>query len=213
MTKHMGPAQQALCYFYRNPPAKSGVMPQPFKEIAKLIRQPRTPADTIRWVVRNFHRVRKVRGRRPGWRKTTPAEDAKIFACFRKVRRPLGSLVESQDVWKALPATLRAKVFPRTVANRLAEKGFSMKDKLAGDDNGEQWRKRRLQFCRAHQRKTAPQWARHVQAVADFRYFVYYPRGMKARHARKSAPFAAAPWWPQLTSLLATCTSSSLTTG
>ena len=99
MTKHMGPAQQALCYFYRNPPAKSGVMPQPFKEIAKLIRQPRTPADTIRWVVRNFHRVRKVRGRRPGWRKTTPAEDAKIFACFRKVRRPLGSLVESQDVW------------------------------------------------------------------------------------------------------------------
>ena len=137
MTKHMGPAQQALCYFYRNPPAKSGVMPQPFKEIAKLIRQPRTPADTIRWVVRNFHRVRKVRGRRPGWRKTTPAEDAKIFACFRKVRRPLGSLVESQDVWKALPATLRAKVTPRTVANRLAEKGFSMKDKLAGDDNGE----------------------------------------------------------------------------
>ena len=104
MTKHMGPAKQALCYFYRNPPANSGVMPQPFKEIAKLIQQPRTPANTIRWVVRNFHRVRKVRGRRPGWRKTTPAEDAKIFACFRKVRRPLGSLVESQDVWKALPA-------------------------------------------------------------------------------------------------------------
>ena len=42
MTKHMGPAQQALCYFYRNPPAKSGVKPQPFKEIAKLIQQPRT---------------------------------------------------------------------------------------------------------------------------------------------------------------------------
>ena len=72
MTKHMGPAKQALCYFYRNPPANSGVMPQPFKEIAKLIQQPRTPANTIRWVVRNFHRVRKVRGRRPGWHKTTP---------------------------------------------------------------------------------------------------------------------------------------------
>ena len=70
----------------------------------------------------------------------------------------------------------------------MREKGFSMKDKLAGDDYGEQWRKRRVQFCRAHQRKTAPQWARHVQAVADFRYFVYYPRGMKARHARKGAP-------------------------
>ena len=68
--------------------------------------------------------------------------------------------MESRDVWKALPATLRGKITARTVANRLREKGYTMKDKLAGDDHGEQWRKQRLQFCRAHQRRAAPQWAR-----------------------------------------------------
>ena len=184
----MGAAQQALCFFYRNPPANSGVKPQPYKEIAKLIQQPQTPVGTIRAVVQRFHQARQVRGRKQGWRKTTPAEDAQVLACFRKIRRPLGSLVESHDVWKALPAALREKITARTVANRLREKGYSMKDKLAGDDNGEQWRRRRLQFCKVHQRRTAPQWTRFVQAVADFRYFVYYPRGMKARYARKSAP-------------------------
>ena len=50
--------------------------PQPYKDIAKLIRQPQTPVETIRTVVKRFHRARKVRGRKPGWRKTTPAEDA-----------------------------------------------------------------------------------------------------------------------------------------
>ena len=188
MSARIGAAQQALCYFYRNPPPSSGVRPQPYKEIAKLIGQPQLPAGSIRTIVRRFHLARQVRGRKKGWRKTTAAEDARIFACFQKVRRPLGSLVESQDVWKALPATLRDKVTARTVANRLREKGYSMKGKLAGDDLGEQWRQRRLKFCKTHQRRTAPQWARYVQAVADFRYFVYYPRGMKARYASKSAP-------------------------
>ena len=188
MSEHMAPAKQARCYFYRNPPASSGVRPQPHKDIPELIQLPQTPVGTIKTVVKRFHLPRQARGRKPGWRKTTPAEDANILACFQKVRRPLGSLVESRDVWKALPATLRDKVTARTVANRLREKGYTMKDKLAGDDHGEQWRKQRLQFCRVHQRRAAPQWARYVQGVADFRYFVYYPRGMKARHARKSAP-------------------------
>ena len=57
-----------------------------------------------------------------------------------------------------------------------ARKDIPQKGKLAGDDYGEQWRQRRLKFCKTHQRRTAPQWARYVQAVADFRYFVYYPR-------------------------------------
>lgn len=66
------------------------------------------PAGTIRSAVKRFLAVRRVRGRKEGWRKTTPAEDAKILAAFRKVRKPLGSLVEKNDVWKALPA----KCFP-----------------------------------------------------------------------------------------------------
>ena len=126
MSARIGAAQQALCYFYRNPPASSGVRPQPYKEIAKLIGQPQIPAGTIRTIVRRFHRARQARGRKKGWRKTTAAEDARIFSCFQKIRRPLGSLVESQDVWKALPATLRGKVTARTVANRLREKGYSI---------------------------------------------------------------------------------------
>ena len=61
------------------------------------------PAGTIRSAVKRFLAVRRVRGRKEGWRKTTPAEDAKILAAFRKVRKPLGSLVEKNGVWKALP--------------------------------------------------------------------------------------------------------------
>ena len=97
MSARIGAAQQALCYVYRNPPASSGVRPQPYKEIARLIRQPQLPAATIRSIVRRFHRARQVRGRKKGWRKTTATEDARIFSCFQKIRRPLGSLVESQD--------------------------------------------------------------------------------------------------------------------
>ena len=70
MSAHMGAAQQALCFFYRNPPANSGVKPQPYNQIAKLIQQPQTPVGTIRAVVQRFHQARQVRGRKQGWRKT-----------------------------------------------------------------------------------------------------------------------------------------------
>ena len=99
-----------MCYFYRNPPPGSGVKPQPYKAIPKLIGAPNM-------------RIGRV--------------DAVIFACFKRARQPLGSLVEAHDVWKALPASLRNKVTMRTVANRLREKGFTMQEKLAGDDKGE----------------------------------------------------------------------------
>ena len=126
--------------------------PQPYKEIAKLIGRPRMPAGTIRSAVKRFLVARRVRGRKEGWRKTTPAENAKILAAFRKVRKPLGSLVEKNDVWKALPLALREKVSARTVSRRLRDKGYVMEEKLTGDDHGEQWRKRRLR--RRHRRPT-----------------------------------------------------------
>ena len=177
-----------MCYFYRNPPPGSGVKPQPYKAIPKLIGAPNMGIGRVKMAVRRFHGKRRARGRKVGWRKTTPAEDAVIFACFKRARQPLGSLVEAHDVWKALPASLRNKVTMRTVANRLREKGFAMQEKLAGDDKGEQWRLRRLRFSKSHAGRTAQQWPRRVQAVADFRYFVYYPKSMKTRHKRKSAP-------------------------
>ena len=42
--------------------------PQPYKEIAKLIRRPRMPAGTIRSAVKRFLAARRVRGRKEGWR-------------------------------------------------------------------------------------------------------------------------------------------------
>ena len=52
----------------------------------------------------------------------------------------------------------------RTVLNRLREKGYMMQEKLAGDDQGEQWRLRRLHFSKGHVGKTAKQRERQVQA-------------------------------------------------
>ena len=184
----MSPALQALCFFYRNPPPDSGVKPQPYRKIPGLLKAPHLGVGRIKMAVKRFHCEKKIRGRKTGWRKTTPAEDAKIFSCFQKVRLPLGSLVEARDVWKALPPALRSRITMRTVLNRLREKGYMMQEKLADDDQGEQWRLRRLHFSKGHVGKTAKQWERQVQAVADFRYFVYYPTNMKARHKRKSAP-------------------------
>ena len=143
--------------------------PQPYKEIAKLIRRPRMPAGTIRSAVKRFLAARRVRGRKEGWRKTTPAEDAKILAAFRKVRKPLGSLVEKNDVWKALPLALREKVSARTVSRRLRDKGYVMEEKLTGDDHGEQWRKRRLRFCKTGS-AVVPGWFRGGSA-ADLGWF------------------------------------------
>ena len=185
---HMDAATQALCFFYRNPPPKSGVKPQPYKAIPKLIHKPDMKLSRVKMVVSRFLQKKKTRGRKTGWRKTTAAEDASILATFKKVRQPLGSLVEARDVWKALRPGLWNKISVRTVANRLRAKGYKMEEKLAGDDKGEQWRKQRVRFCKGHQTKTAEKWAHRVQAVADFRYFVYYPRDLKSRHIRKSAP-------------------------
>ena len=184
----MSASMQALCYVYPPPPPGSGVKPQPYNTIPTLIKAPSMGISRVKMAVRRFHLGRQTRGRKVGWRKTTPVEDATILACFKRGRQPLGSLVEAHDVWKALPASLRNKVTMRTVANRLRDKGFSMQGKLAGDDKGEQWRQRRLKFAKSRAGRTAQQWSRRVQAVADFRYFVYYPRRMKTRDKRKSAP-------------------------
>ena len=150
----MSPALQALCFFYRNPPPDSGVKPQPYSKIPGLLKAPHLGVGRIKMAVKRFHCEKKSRGRKTGWRKTTPAEDAKIFSCFQKVRLPLGSLVEARDVWKALPPALRNRITMRTVLNRLREKGYMMQEK--------QWRLRRLHFSKGHVGKIAKQWERQA---------------------------------------------------
>ena len=87
--------------------------------------------------VKRFGKKKKKRGRKVGWRKTTPKEDQEILAVFKRIRQPLGILVEASDVWKALSPRLRDKITIRTVSNRLRAKGYKMEEKLAGDDKGE----------------------------------------------------------------------------
>ena len=65
---------------------------------------------------------------------------------FYKVRPPLESLVESRDVWNELTPAVRSKVCLRIVRNRLRDKGYAMEEKRAGDDMGEQWRRKRVLF-------------------------------------------------------------------
>ena len=186
---HMDERTRALCYFYRHPPSGSNIKPQTFPKIAVLVRKPgqqRLKPNTIRKLVDTFHSRRSARGRKAGWRKTSPADDKLILKTFLKVRQPLGARVDARDVYNDLPDSLRTKVSPRTVRERLKDKGYIMQEKIAKDDMGEAWRKKRLEFCRKHLSKSGTQWVNFVQAVGDFRYFTYYPRTLKRRYQVKS---------------------------
>ena len=66
--------------------------------------------NTIETSVFRFFQERQKRGRPVGWKKTTDGQDKVIFQTFHRVRKPLGSLCESMDVWTALPKPLRDKV-------------------------------------------------------------------------------------------------------
>ena len=60
-SKHMSPAMQALCYFYRNPPAESGVKPQPYKAIPKLIQHPHMKISRVKMAVKRFMAKKSTR--------------------------------------------------------------------------------------------------------------------------------------------------------
>ena len=85
---------------------------------------------------RRFHKRKSKRGRPTGWRKTTPIEDKCVLESFFRVRRPLGSAVNSREVHGALPDPLRRRICQKTVANRLAEKMLH----LAGEALRGRWR-------------------------------------------------------------------------
>ena len=185
----MDARSQALCYFYRHPPKASGVKPVPYTKIPPLVpAKPRLNADQVRMAVKKFHLKRKPRGRQKGFRKTTPEENNTILSTFFKVRQPLGRLVESRDVWNALPVGLREKVCLRTIRNRLREKGYAMDEKLTGDDLGVAWRKTRKKCCERRKKWTEAMWTNRIQGVGDFRFFTFYPKKFKRRHAIKSCP-------------------------
>ena len=191
MGKHMDDKTKALCYFYRHPPRGSGVKPVPFSKIPNLVRAPgkRPPlTGAVFRAVKNFHTKQAPRGRKVGYRKTTPAEDRTILKSFYQVRQPLGSKVVSRDVWNNLPQELHDKICKRTVAERLREEGYQMDQKIAKDDKGEKWKATRVKFARNNAQKTPERWVSTVQGVGDYRFFTYFPRRLKQRQKRLSCP-------------------------
>ena len=120
----MDPENRALCYFYRNPPAASGLKPLPYQKIATLVLLKDRDEDgelvhpscgAVYKCVQQWTKERKKRVRKKGWRKTTKADDHQILKTFRKVRNPLGKKVYARFVRAALPKAVRQKVCVRTV--------------------------------------------------------------------------------------------------
>ena len=155
----MDPENQALCYFYRNPPAASGSKPLPYRKIAPLVFLKERDEDgelvhpscaAVFKCVQQWTKERKKRGRQKGWRNTTRADDQQILKTFRKVRKPLGKKVYARFVRAALPKAVRTKVCVRTVRQRLAEKGIKPERKLRKSNYGPAWRKRRNLWCAKH---------------------------------------------------------------
>jgi len=93
----------------RNPPKKSGMTPAPYK-IPTLIGRPDLAMKLVEKCVQRFKMERTSRGRKNGWRKTTPRQDAQMVSAFHRARKPLGSLCEARDVWKDCSRSVRDKV-------------------------------------------------------------------------------------------------------
>ena len=127
----MSAENRALCYLYSFPPPGSETdTKMKWSQIARMVwnvdGKTHPTSNGVKNAVLSWRAVREQRGRKVGWRKTTPAEDQKISNSFHKLRRPLCRLVTSRMVTQDLPATLQKKVTKRTVRNRLLEEGFKL---------------------------------------------------------------------------------------
>ncbi len=91
--KHMELEKEALVYYYRNPPKGSGAKQVSYSKIPALVKKelggPLLKVSTCKMTMKNFKVVKKTRGRKTGWRKTTPEEDATILATFSAGERAL----------------------------------------------------------------------------------------------------------------------------
>ena len=185
----MNAGDRALCYFYRHPPADSGVRPLSYRRIARLVvkKNGTQPSSTgVYKAVAEFRTIKRARGRRAGWRKTTKDEDKIIMSTFHKLRPP-GHGVTARGLHRALPLALKRKVSPRTLRNRLAAKGYRPQRKLEKADLNLRCRKARLAFCRAHCERQPSAWKFYLQGCGDLCEFRYYPRTLRARFRRYSA--------------------------
>ena len=66
--------------------------------------------------------------------------------------------------------------------------GYAQTEKLARDDHGVAWRKKRVAWCKKNAKVTAQKWKRKLQGVGDFRLWKYYPSALREKFVVKSAP-------------------------
>jgi hypothetical protein len=182
---------RALCFTLRNPPEGHAVTK--FDDIVrkKLVRKTdgTTPSvSAIKKAADDFHKERAPVGRKKGWRKTTKAEDKKLLLTFHKVRPP-GHGVTSRKVHRALPLKIKKKICKRTVIRRLAEKGFTPREKLHKKDFSVAQRKKRVKFGKNHEDWSTAQWKSQCQACADIKEFTWYPVDMRPRFHELKAPW------------------------
>ena len=181
----------ALCYFYRHPPPGSDAKPMKYADIADIVVKKDGEHPSVGGVhkaVKEFMEVKQTRGRKTGWRKTSKAEDAAILAAFHKCRPP-GHGVVSREVSAALSRTLRQKVCQRTIRNRLKDKGYVPQKKQDKDELKAKHRKARVEFCNVHEHRTSDGWKHYLQGCGVLKEYTYYPRTLKARFKRYSAPW------------------------
>lgn len=68
------------------------------------------------------------------------------------------------------------------------DEGYTQTEKLARDDHGDAWRKKRRDWCTKQAKVTDQRWKRKLQGTGDFRLWKYFPSALKERFAVKSAP-------------------------
>ena len=183
MVAQMNNKNRALCWAYRYP--RDGAKKIKLCDIVKrklVVRTDgRVPSEgAISKAAREYLTEKKTRGRKTGWRKTTKAEDRKIFATMKKLRPP-GHYVDSRIIHRRLPKKLRNNVTRRTIIRRLGEKGFIAKKKINRNDPGPAVRRKRLAVATKYIGKSADDWATELQAVGDWKEFAWYPKVLQAR--------------------------------
>lgn len=186
----MDDKNKALCFYYRHPPKDSAVKPVPFRKIRCLVwnkdGKTHPNASSVHRAVAGWRLQKAQRGRKVGWRKTTPAEDGQILKTFHKVRPP-GFGVTSTKVCDHLRRPLRVKVCKRTIRNRLKDSGFVPEEKTGKAELRDKTVKARVVWCDEHKHRTGPQWSQFLQGCADFKSYSFYPRRLKLRFFRYNA--------------------------
>ena len=132
----MDDRNKAPCFVLRNLP--SGQEVTTFNDIRAhklVLKEDGTipSVSAIKEAADSFHDEKAPVGRKVGWRKTSKAEDKKLWSTFHKLK-PKEHGVTARRIHTALPKAVRDKIGKRTFIRRLAAEGYVPKVKLRKQD-------------------------------------------------------------------------------